>query len=91
MIWSFENLSNHGAGGSVTLDKACRMWAEDAAHDHLRGWYSTVKFWNGRKYYSLEEACCFNSSNMELLETHYFNSREVVVGKVYRAGFKLFK
>jgi hypothetical protein len=64
MSWIFENLCNWGEGGSKKHSRDKRSWAEDLAHEQLRGWYCTVK--------------CHNN------EVHYFNRRDVLVGKVYQ-------
>lgn len=79
--WIFENLSNWGKGGSKTFERSSRTIAEDMAHEQLRGWYSTVQYWNGKRYFSVAESL---HEGRDRMETHYFNSRNQLVGKVRR-------
>ncbi len=78
-IWIFENLSNYGKGGSLLVENAERRYAESLAHERLRGWYQSVKYWNGKRYQASPPSYRDDNPNME---THYFKD-DKLVGKVY--------
>lgn len=80
--WIFENLYNQGWGGSNEVDWDERHTAEKCAREALKGSYKTVRYWDGASQRYLNPIV--EHYHAESVETHYFNGRGVLVGRVYR-------